>query len=323
MIDKLKKYWFIIIIVAIFIAGIGYYGVSEYNSIFKGKKVDGKDVVSEINGNYLLADDLYDDLYDQYGSNQLYMLFERSILTNLEISDELKTKAAAASATTRTNMESQGTTGLEQLDTILISLGYSGRDDLTTYYEDYEKRNNLIREYLTDNYDSVTKTFMESVKPRIVSHILVAMDDPANPTDLEKQKMEQVEAAIAEGKTFAEVAASYSDDTATAPEGGLLGYLDSTNTSYLAAFVTGAMSVEAGETSEWVQTSYGWHLIHVDAADFETVSKEDDFVISYINSSPQTLYTVLWDAAQELNVTFKDDKTKEDILNYMGIEASE
>ena len=46
MIDNIKKHWFVVIVAIIFLAGIIYFTNEQINSVLKGKRVDGKDVIS-------------------------------------------------------------------------------------------------------------------------------------------------------------------------------------------------------------------------------------------------------------------------------------
>ncbi|MFN8591052.1 MAG: peptidylprolyl isomerase [Thermomicrobiales bacterium] len=67
------------------------------------------------------------------------------------------------------------------------------------------------------------------------------------------------------GEDFATVARELSTDTATAPNGGDLGWF--TRAEMVPPFAEAAFTLKPGEISEPVETEYGWHLIRVDETD--------------------------------------------------------
>ncbi|UPU39209.1 hypothetical protein MX850_12250 [Erysipelothrix sp. Poltava] len=103
--------------------------------------------------------------------------------------------------TVKTNVSAQnGAAGLEQLNKALVSLGYKGVDEMNKFYENSNKLDVILGDYLEANYDQYAKAFVEEKQPRVVSHILVKMDDSKNPTSLKKQvKMEKIDADFKRG----------------------------------------------------------------------------------------------------------------------------
>ena len=102
---------------------------------------------------------------------------------------------------------------------------------------------------------------LEKVK---ASHILVMVDaDADEKTRAERRAyagtlLEQVRA----GKDFAELARAKSDDKASAVKGGSLGYF--TRGSMVKPFEDAAFSMHPGETSDLVETTFGYHIIRVE-----------------------------------------------------------
>jgi hypothetical protein len=84
-----------------------------------------------------------------------------------------------------------------------------------------------------------------------VSHILVADEAAAN----------AVEAQLAAGTAFAEVAAKSSTDTQSAQRGGALGCIDGQQID--ATFAAAAAATPVGQISKPVKTQFGWHVIQV------------------------------------------------------------
>lgn len=321
MIDKMKKHWFVVIIAVIFLFGIIYFTAEQVNSTLKGKRVDGKDVVYEIDKKDVFADDYYGKLMEAYGDAEVYKLFERSILSSIESSDDIVKEAKSQAELIKKNISAQnGAAGLDQLEDALISMGYKGLDDLEVLYQDMTKREVIVGDYLEAHYDDYVKGYADAYKPRTVSHILIKMDNPAEPSEADQEKLDKIDAALKEGKDFGEVAMEFSEDENTAPEKGSLGYMDA-NTEYEPTFLDAAMKTETGKVSEWVTTNYGRHLIHVDSTDFKDFKSDGQFIMNITKVQPKALYNAIWEKGQELEIEFFDKDLETSLKNVMGIEG--
>ena len=122
--------------------------------------------------------------------------------------------------------------------------------DLQSYYRDHE-----------DQY-----RVPEQVNVR---HILIKTPTPGpdgkvdpNAVKAAEKKAEDVLAKLKAGGDFAELAKKYSDDTASAANGGSLGWIQRGRT--VPEFEKAAFSLKKGETSGLVQSAYGFHIIRVD-----------------------------------------------------------
>ena len=80
--------------------------------------------------------------------------------------------------------------------------------------------------------------------------------------DAAKAKAEDIDKQLKAGADFAALAKKYSDDTASAKNGGSLGWISRGRT--VPEFEQTAFSLPKGATSGVVRTSYGFHIIHVD-----------------------------------------------------------
>ena len=67
--------------------------------------------------------------------------------------------------------------------------------------------------YYDEHLDELFKPIFEEKNGRILAHILIKMEDSQNPTQEELDKVKAVEQALADGKSFYDVAKEYSDDT--------------------------------------------------------------------------------------------------------------
>ena len=101
---------------------------------------------------------------------------------------------------------------------------------------------------------------------RFVSHILVATQAEAN----------AIEAQLAAGANFQQLAQQSSTDKQSGANGGVLGCIDSQQVD--PTFATAAAALPLGQVSAPVQTQFGWHVIKAEdveqALPFETVKKE-------------------------------------------------
>ena len=102
-----------------------------------------------------------------------------------------------------------------------------------------------------------------------VRHILIKTplpgpDGKVDPkgVDEARKKAEDVLKQLKSGANFADLAKKYSEDPGSAKEGGSLGLIGKGRT--VPEFEKVAFSLPKGGTSDLVQSSYGFHIIHVD-----------------------------------------------------------
>jgi peptidyl-prolyl cis-trans isomerase D len=76
-----------------------------------------------------------------------------------------------------------------------------------------------------------------------------------------KEKLLDIKKEIEEGEDFAELAQEFSDDNASAKDGGDLGWFG--KGKMIGAFEEAAFALKPGHMSEPVKTEFGWHLIKV------------------------------------------------------------
>ncbi|HET9480697.1 MAG TPA: peptidylprolyl isomerase [Candidatus Polarisedimenticolia bacterium] len=106
----------------------------------------------------------------------------------------------------------------------------------------------------------------QMAKPETIkaSHILVRSEpnDPAEKRDAARKKIEEARARLKSGEEFAGVARQYSED-GSAAQGGVLGEIPRGRT--VPAFEQAAFNLPVGQTSDVVETEFGFHLIRVTA----------------------------------------------------------
>ncbi|CAN2049251.1 peptidyl-prolyl cis-trans isomerase D [Candidatus Magnetomoraceae bacterium gMMP-13] len=137
---------------------------------------------------------------------------------------------------------------------------------------------NISEEQIKDYYETHTDEFKD---PKTVeaSHILLKVDKDADDERVEKVhgRMAEIFKMASEGKDFAELAKEYSEGPSK-NKGGYLGVFKEGD--MVKPFSDKAFSMKAGEISEPVLTSFGWHIIKVEnineakTQSFEEISAE-------------------------------------------------
>lgn len=134
------------------------------------------------------------------------------------------------------------------------------REEMNTY------RKQLAQSYLTDKVlvESLAAEAYQRMQQEVnVSHILVPVVEDAAPTDT----LTAYETALAlrkrvqDGEDFAALARENSQDAATAPTGGNLGYFTAFSVVY--PLETAAYATPVGTVSMPVRTRSGYHLVRV------------------------------------------------------------
>ncbi|MCX8042993.1 MAG: SurA N-terminal domain-containing protein [Desulfobacterota bacterium] len=128
---------------------------------------------------------------------------------------------------------------------------------------DYEAGVVVSDAEVEEYYQSEPERFSEPhrVKAR---HILLKVEQNASPEQEQKirEKAEQVREQLLKGEDFARLAQKVSEDTASAAQGGDLGYFKKGD--MVKPFEQAAFSLKVGEISPLVRSPFGFHIIRVD-----------------------------------------------------------
>ncbi len=328
----LANHWFFVLITTAFVAIVTMFGYSQtkdlFASLLPSKQVDGKDVVFEIGGTNVTTDEFYDELYKYYGDYSVYINLKRAIIdqtieTTSEIKDLIKTQKADTIAYWQqlaTSYASYGYTYETIAKYYLNQSDYYSLDELDAYIAEIVKTDKMNFAYIDAHIDEYSTAFLVDKKPRVVSHILIAMDDPKKPTADETARLQVVKDALAGGMTFEAAVAKYSEDTQTNQKAGLLGYMDK-DTSFQPEFLAAALTLNVGETSAWITTSFGYHLIKMNASSLTDLKTYDEFYYAILNSNTKLASKILWANAQTLNIDFKGNTELEAaVKKFLGLE---
>ncbi len=131
------------------------------------------------------------------------------------------------------------------------------------------KSNLIIENYLEGIFadeiqvaDEELQKVYQDDKTASVRHILLLTQGKSDEEKAEIYKrMEEFLARIQKGEDFAELANEYSEDPGSNTQGGL--YENFGKGQMVPPFEEAAFTVPVGETSDIVETAYGYHIIHV------------------------------------------------------------
>lgn len=330
MAEILKKNWFVVLI-AVLLCGFAIYYVWDTTKDFvKGKSVDGKDVIASIDNYDLTADDLYGEI-ERFSVSQLYYRFRNAVIeqTVTEETDEMKENADKLKENLEAQAQSSSSYSADELiSNMLESVGLES-DELDRFCMLAQKESVMQRDYVEKNYD----TLMKDVKnAHIISLVEISVSDADALSDDESETKEKIDAALKKGTAFADVAADYTQSTQT-DENGLYGYVDSeteASSTLTDDMLKAALALKEGETSSWIKVSGDSGdklvLIYADVVGKDNIkaSKDSDVwssLVSALISRNSTLSSeILFDAADQLEITFTDDTMLSRLRTYAGLD---
>ncbi|HDY69891.1 MAG TPA: hypothetical protein ENH54_03030, partial [Actinobacteria bacterium] len=155
-------------------------------------------------------------------------------------------------------------------------------------------------------YDANPDQFQQP-EMRKVSHILVATPEEA----------QAVKARLDAGEDFATVAKEVSTDPGSKDKGGSLGEVPSENSGFVPEFEQAMDQLQAGETSDPVQTQFGFHIIRVESItppgvqSFEEVL--DDLKMGLMLEAQRKIFDAwLEDVRGNYDITYADEFKPDD-----------
>ena len=310
-----------VIIIAILL--IVLIGVSTKNT----KTKNGDDIVVQVDGKTITANELYKELKSQSGEQVAINLIDEYILDKeYKTTDEMEKSA-------KSTIENYKKTYGDQYDQFLQYNGISDdaqlkellikNSKLTSVTEDY------IKETLTEK--EMKKYYDEKIVGDIsAKHILISTETDDSATDEEKEakkeeakkKAEEIIAKLKKGEDFDKLAKKYSDDDQTKSKGGDLGYF---NTGEMEeAFETAAYKLNVDEyTTTPVETSYGYHIImKTGQKDKPSYKKSKDSIKEKLvdekkdNDSTISVKAMIA-LRKKYNIKIKDKTVKNDYNSYI------
>ena len=229
--------------------------------------------------------------------------------------------------------ETYGSNDSMFLSVIQQYYGVNSEEELEEILRLEYKRNEAVEDYVEDNLsdDEIQEYYDENTIGDIkASHILITPDVDSNATDDEQEKAEEEAKKQAEkiikkledGEDFANLAKEYSDDEATAEDGGDLGYFNTDDMDE--NFMEAVKELDNDEyTKEPVKTQYGYHIIlKVDQKDKPKLKEvKDEIKTTLANNkldNDSTLhYQTLIDIREDNNIKWNDDELEKQYEELM------
>ncbi len=178
----------------------------------------------------------------------------------------------------------------------------------------------VLREY----YQSHSSQYVVP-EERHVRHILIGLPEGAGEAEVAaaRKKAEELRQRIEQGESFEALAKAYSQDPGSAEQGGDLGFIG--RGMMEPDFEQAAFSLEPGQVSEPVLTSYGFHIIRVDevrpqqAKPFEAV--RDAVLQAYRQEVAERRYYELADKLT--NLAYESPDSLEDVAKALDLPLQE
>lgn len=301
------------------------------------KLSNGDDAVVKLkDGSMISANDLYNELKQNYALEALISMVDKKILEE-KYEDKLEDANQYADATISQLESYYG-------DDLLQAIQY-----YTSYTTEEAYRNSLYISYLqnlaVEDYakekitdKQIKKYYKDEVVGDIkVSHILITPDVTADMTDEEKtaaenKAKEKIQEIITELKNakeksakFEELAKEYSMDDSTKDSGGSFGFINkgTLGDSYK-ELEEAAFKLKDGEySSQYITTELGYHVIirleTKEKASLEEVTDSIKETLSkkYLEENPEIQITALQELRKEYDVEFTDSELQKQYAKYI------
>ena len=274
-----------------------------------GKTVDGKSVVASTSEGHVYADDVYDTLISTSSGKSAAFQYVLDQLINKQYpitSDMLDSiKNSYKSKYGEDSYE-------KQFKSDLKSAGYASESEYKKkliYSLQYAE---LVKHYVKTHYDTVFEDYYKVATPRMISMIKISVSDISNPTDSEKEKLKEVQELLKDGKSFGDVAKSYSDDSTTKSAKGSLGVVDTTSNltnTYGSTINEAAFSLTEGQTSDVLTGTDGYYILKCTSTSKEKIKKK---LKNVTIQSPLLTYDdqIIYLAFKTYDIEYKDAKIK-------------
>ena len=230
-------------------------GVQEFEQDVKAEIAEQK-LLAAIAGAITVSDK---DITTELKTQDTKVKFDYAVLTLDDIKKQINPTDAELKAFYEQNKQQYANSIPEKISAKYILIDNKQLEDNISVTPDE------IQKYYNQHQDDYR--IPETVTVR---HILIKTPTPdANgkvdqkAVDAAKAKAEDIQKQLAGGANFADLAKKYSEDPGSAKDGGLLPPLTRGRT--VPEFEQAAFNTPVGQTTGVIRTSYGFHIIHVEA----------------------------------------------------------
>lgn len=291
----------------------------------KVKLSDGKEIIASIEGKEITAEELFDKMKSQNGSDVLLSIVDANIIKKELNNDDLsnaKKEAQTQVDTIKNQYESAG----YKWDEVLANYGYENEDKLLNEFLDSIKKEMVAKKYLKEKLtdDEIKKYYDESVYGKYtVKHILIKPDTNTEMDDEEiaakeeeaLNKANEVIEKLNNGEDWATLVSEYSEDEGSKDNEGLIENF--TKGDVVDEFFNASVALENGKYSnEPVKSDFGYHIIlKVSSEDKKALDELKDEIKNTLVekklNEDANLYTNTWkDIRKKYKLTIEDSAIK-------------
>lgn len=277
------------------------------------------------------VNELYEKLRDTYGASILVDMVDRKILEQKYPTDDAETSQIEAQIASWTSAVGSESAMLQQTAS---AFGAATMEDLKSYLSLQYKRDLWYKDYAKEQVtDQERQNYYDQqvFGEMKLRHILIRSTVSTSASDEEKAAAEEeaynkavdLIKQLDEGASFEDLAKNNSEDTATATDGGDLGYVTWTD-NMDENFIDAAKNLEVGKYTETpVKSSYGYHIIlKEEQKDKESIDSIKDTITERVAkdnlADDSTLSTKALKALREnYGIHFEDDRLENSYEIYM------
>ncbi|WP_017754269.1 peptidylprolyl isomerase [Calidifontibacillus oryziterrae] len=250
------------------------------------------EVVVETNAGNITENELYEKLKNQYGDMVLYeMVLTKVLSTKYGVTEE--------------DIDAELAKVKEQYgDQFEVYLSMTGVKDEAAYKDTLRMQvvqDKALASYIEIPEEEMKKRY-EEMKPEIkASHILIK----------DENKAKEILAKVQAGEDFAALATENSEDTASAVNGGDLGYFGPGMMTK--PFEEAAYALEVGGISDLVKSEFGYHIIKLtDRKDLEPYEEKkeeirQEIIQEKVEKDPTTIQEKVKNDLKEANIKVNDE----------------
>lgn len=286
----------ILLIVNIILISIGH----------KVKLSDGKEIVASIDGKTITAEELYESVKENYGTNSLMDIIDSTIIEKeIENKSDALEKAKEQVSSIKKQYETMGYDWNE----VLKNYGYESEQVLVDEIEKSLLKEEVAVKYISKNItdEEIKKYYDENVNDSYTAkHILITPDTTDDMTDEQKTEAENAALATANevitklnnGEDWNTLVSTYSEDTGSKENNGLIENF--TKGDVVDEFFNATKNLTDGSyTTEPVKSKFGYHIIiRVSKTEKEALENmKDDLMNEIIDSklaNDSNLYNTTW-----------------------------
>lgn len=284
------------------------------------KLSDGKEVVGSIDGKDVTAEEIYDSMKEDYGTNALISIIDDYIISK-EITDDSEYKEQAD-----IQLQQYKLSYSSEWEDFLKYYGYDSEDEMKADILSQLKSEAVAKKYIKDGIteDDLKKYYDENISTELtVRHILIKSSALSDSSTEEKTASEEeaynkavdLIKKLDEGASFETLAKENSEDTGSAENGGLITGVN--KAGYDSSFYNAALALKDGEyTKEPVKSAYGYHIIltvsRTEAESYDTLkdSLYDKVVDDKISNDQYLTYKTWDDIRKKYNLNIVDTTIK-------------